>query len=122
MTGRLSAFLAKLSGFWRQTPSEEEPSIAKEREVQVQRRYYLIDIPRFEGASDPPPLSWKACHPSTVHRFKAQLTCPKGHGLVLKGHSIDARGRVYPSVVCMTDSCEFHEFVRLVGWDFGPLA
>ena len=76
----------------------------------------------FEGASDPPPLSWKACHPSTVHRFKAQLTCPKGHGLVLKGHSIDARGRVYPSVVCMTDSCEFHEFVRLVGWDFGPLA
>lgn len=118
MIGRLFTLLAKLTGFRRQ--DAPEPPIV-EGKVPAQRRHSLIAVPRFDGISDPPPFSWKPCHPSTMRRFKAQMTCPRGHGLVLKGHSIDATGQVHPSVVCMADGCDFHEFVRLADWDFGTL-
>lgn len=118
MIQRLLSFLAKLLGF-------SQPAVTKSSTVDaktlVQRQYRLIDVPRFEGDSDPPPLSWKPCHPSTMRRYKAQMTCPNGHGLILKGHSINANGRVHPSVVCLTEGCDFHEFVRLADWDFGLL-
>ena len=80
-----------------------------------------VPIREYAGSGDPPPMHWKACHPSTVRRFKAEMTCGSGHGLVLKGHSVGADGHVSPSVVCMKQGCSFHEFVHLVGWSAGPL-
>jgi hypothetical protein len=80
-----------------------------------------LDIPRYNGGGRIPPMHWKACHPATVTRFKAEFACPNGHEITLKGHSIDADGTVHPSVVCCTPDCEFHDFVRLVRWDAGPV-
>lgn len=76
---------------------------------------------RHDGAGEPPALHWKACHPSTERRFKAQLTCPRGHGMVLKRHSIAEDGRVRPSVVCRSPRCDFHAIVKLDRWDRGAL-
>jgi hypothetical protein len=86
------------------------------------RREYVpfrVAIHEFAGTGSPPALHWKACHPSTVKRFRAEMTCGSGHSLVLKGHSVAANGNVSPSVVCMRAGCTFHEYVRLVGWKAG---
>lgn len=80
-----------------------------------------LAIPRYARAGDIPPLHWRACHPSTIKRFKAEMTCSRGHHLVLKGHSIMDDGQVSPSVVCSHAGCNFHTFVRLEEWDFGRL-
>ncbi|MCW2082439.1 UNVERIFIED_ORG: hypothetical protein M2193_004614 [Bradyrhizobium japonicum] len=80
-----------------------------------------LDVPRYAGAGEVPPMHWRSCHPATVRRFKAEFSCPNGHGIVLKGHSIDADGTVHPSVVCPSRSCGFHDFVRLARWDAGPV-
>jgi len=72
--------------------------------------------------ADPPPMHWSPCHPSTMRRFKASMTCPYGHGLTLREHSIGADGEVSPSVVCPTRGCSFHEYVRLDKWSFGEVA
>lgn len=133
MIKRLLAFLARLFGF-SSIPAKEPPemtvgtsrqSVDESAHVDIGQivayRYRLVDVPRFRGASNAPPFSWVPCHPSTMRRFKAQMTCPRGHGLVLKGHSIDAAGRVHPSVVCLAEGCDFHEFVRLSGWEFGAV-
>lgn len=78
-----------------------------------------LSIPRYDCSGDPPPLQWKPCHVSTINRFKAEMTCPYGHGLTLKGHSVAADGTVSPSVVCPMQGCNFHRFVTLVAWTFG---
>lgn len=78
-------------------------------------------IHRYDGPSDPPPMHWKPCHPSTMRRFKAEMTCSAGHSLVLRSHQIAEDGRVQPSVVCTVPGCSFHEFVRLQTWEFGDL-
>jgi hypothetical protein len=84
-------------------------------------QYSRFPIARFEGLGDPPAGHWKHCHPSTMKRFKAEMTCPNGHGLVLKSHAIKPDGIVFPSVVCQARGCTFHEFVLLRGWDKGEL-
>lgn len=86
------------------------------------KRYSVKSIPRYFGLNDPPPLTWKSCHPSTIARFKAELTCPNGHGMTLKGHVIRSDGTVTPSVVCPMPGCNFHEFVRLIDWKFGQIS
>jgi len=133
MIERLLTFLARFFGFSSDEAkkSRETTTGASNRrdresaDVNVERMavslYRRVEVPRFRGASNPPPFSWVPCHPSTMQRFKAQMTCPRGHGLVLKGHSIDAAGQVHPSVVCLTQGCDFHEFVRLSEWEFGAL-
>lgn len=80
-----------------------------------------VAIRRYVGVDGPPPMHWKACHPSTVSRFKAEMTCSGGHALVLRNHSIGTDGSVKPSVVCMAAGCSFHDFVRLEGWTGGPI-
>lgn len=80
-----------------------------------------LSLQRFAGPADPPRMRWKACHPRTAHRFKAQLTCSRGHGITLSAHSIEPDGRVRPSVVCRSPGCDFHEVVRLDGWTGGHL-
>lgn len=78
-------------------------------------------LDHYVGQNRPPPLHWKDCHPSTRHRFKAELTCSRGHGITLKGHAVHSDGRVEPSVVCLHPGCNFHEFVRLKEWMAGTL-
>lgn len=80
-----------------------------------------LDVPRYAGGGEAPPMHWKPCHPATVRRFKAEFACPNGHGIILKGHSIDADGTVHPSVVCPVPACDFHDFVRLSRWDAGSI-
>lgn len=75
-----------------------------------------VNIPLFDGIGDPPAGYWKKLVPQVVQRFKAELTCPFGHGMVLKNHSIDSDGLVSPSVVCKSPGCQFHEFVILDKW------
>jgi hypothetical protein len=85
------------------------------------KRYKRLSIPLYLGTGDPPPAHWKQCAPSAIKRFKAELTCPLGHGMTLKGHTVDARGLVSPSVVCHVPACSFHEFVVLEGWANGDV-
>lgn len=81
-----------------------------------------VPMKRFVSSGSPPPMQWKACHPRTEGRYKAQLTCSRGHGITLSRHSIEPDGRVHPSVVCRSPGCGFHEVVRLEGWTGGYLA
>lgn len=70
----------------------------------------------------PPPMHWSPCHESTIHRFKATMTCPRGHVLTLRAHVIRPDGKVSPSVVCPTRECTFHAYVRLANWTFGLIS
>jgi hypothetical protein len=90
------------------------------REFSRGRRYVRIKF-CDRVTTDPPPMHWAACHPSTMRKFKASMTCPNGHGLTLGKHSISANGEVSPSVVCPSPHCSFHDHVRLDGWSFGDL-
>ena len=85
------------------------------------RRHYIRVRRCKRVTTDPPPMQWAPCHPSTIRTFKASMTCPNGHGLTLGQHSITATGEVSPSVVCLARGCSFHEYVRLDRWSFGPL-
>ncbi len=80
-----------------------------------------VRFQRFNGplGSSPKPLHWSPCHPATLARFKATLTCPNGHALTLREHSVRPDGLVDPSVVCPTATCRFHAYVKLDGWDYG---
>jgi hypothetical protein len=102
--------------------SAREPQSTPSANLPQRRRPVVRGVPRFDGRGSPPTPSWIPCHASTLARFKAELTCPYGHGLILRGHSVSSEGIVHPSVVCPHPGCSFHEFVRLDGWSFGPQA
>ncbi|MCJ2086731.1 hypothetical protein MKK88_12110 [Methylobacterium sp. E-005] len=40
---------------------------------------------------------------------------------MLRDHTVEADGRVVPSIVCNAPGCDFHEIVRLEGWTGGRL-
>ena len=102
--------------------SRLRPRTVRARPIGSTRPLGPVPMKRFAGSGDPPPMGWKACHPRTQHRFKAQLTCARGHGITLPGHSVEPDGQVRPSVVCRSPGCSFHEVVRLDGWTGGYLA
>ena len=79
----------------------------------------MIDVARTEApAFEEPPNTWK---PVTVDGgLTALYTCPNGHGGLIDEHTIHADGRVEPSVVCTEDGCDFHDYIRLVGWEPRP--
>ena len=91
---------------WRQRPA-------------ARRHYPVMSLPRYIGEGKPPRLEWKASHPKTIKRFKAEVTCSRGHGIVLRNHTVEADGRVVPSIVCKEPGCNFHEIVLLEGWTAG---
>ena len=109
-----------LASFWRwllglfgwRAPAPYEPV----------RAFEPITLDRYDGDADPPAMHWKPCHPRTVRRFKAHMTCASGHSTVLKDHAIRADGAVTPSVVCRAPGCQFHDFVVLAGWSDGDIA
>jgi hypothetical protein len=105
----LFAWIRSLFGRQRPEPQAYRPA----RPVTVM---YLPEV-----TPDPPPMHWAPCHPLAFRRFKASMTCPHGHGLTLRGHSIAQNGEVSPSVVCPFPGCNFHEYVRLDRWSFGAL-
>ena len=74
----------------------------------------MVELKRYDGHGDPPPLHWKPSHPATVYRFKATVTCARGHTMTLRGHSVAGNGEVRPSLVCPL--CTFHEWVTLRDW------
>lgn len=86
----------------------------------AQQRSYPTKLLREHlGEGPPPKLHWKASHPTTIRRFKAEVTCSRGHAIVLRDHTVEADGRVIPSIICKTSGCDFHEVVRLEGWSAG---
>jgi hypothetical protein len=47
----------------------------------------------------------------------ALIACPTcGEVASISQHEIDTDGKVTPSVVCPFDGCDFHAYVKLVGW------
>jgi hypothetical protein len=81
----------------------------------------VLSIDRHTGMNQPPPLKWKECHPRTRAKFKAELTCSRGHAISLRSHTIAPDGMVHPSVVCLEPGCDFHDHVRLKQWEGGSL-
>lgn len=72
----------------------------------------MIEIDKDEGAGGP--LTWRLTElngKDTVAVFDTA-----GHYVVLTGHRIGSEGTVSPSVRCRHEGCDFHEFIRLVGW------
>lgn len=80
-----------------------------------------VSLREWSADGAPPPMMWKACHPRTRATFKAEMTCGHGHAVSLRGHAIAADGVVSPSVVCLVQGCDFHDFVRLEGWTAGAI-
>lgn len=87
----------------------------------ARRSFPTIALRQHLGDGRPPELHWKASHPSTIRRFKAEVTCSIGHSITLRDHSVEADGRVIPSIVCKQPGCDFHEIVRLEGWASGRI-
>jgi hypothetical protein len=107
--------------FWRAIVSvfSSTPALTQDRTRRLPLR---VNVARCaEVTADPPPMHWAPCHPSSVKRFKASMTCPNGHSLTLKSHTVTVQGEVMPSVVCPVHTCTFHDWVRLTDWTFGSL-
>lgn len=47
----------------------------------------------------------------------ASVCCPNGHISSLSDHTIDDKGKVHPSLICPWPGCDFHEDVKLDGWN-----
>lgn len=52
-------------------------------------------------------------------RVQVVTRCGRGHIGSLDNHQIGSDGTVTPSVVCQHDGCDYHEFVKLEGWEEG---
>ena len=50
-------------------------------------------------------------------RGKVLASCPQCGGVAVLDHAVAADGTVSPSMECPYAGCEFHESVRLVGWE-----
>ena len=65
--------------------------------------------------NDHAPCTWKGL--GTPDGRSASFTCPKCHTVAhLDGHAIASDGKVTPSVVCPNRACDYHEWLKLVGW------
>ena len=47
----------------------------------------------------------------------AVVCCPCGQKAYLSDHTIADDGTVSPSLACPADGCDFHENVKLEGWE-----
>lgn len=114
MQRRIDIILSWVKAFWRALwPRRSKPVRAPTQRYAPRPR---IRLAHWQGIGSAPAGHWAACHPSTERIFMAEVTCPRGHRLTLKGHSISEAGQVHPSVVCRHPGCDFHEFVVLENW------
>ena len=64
------------------------------------------------------PGEWALLSDVVTGQTSADITCPKcGRIGSLMGHEVAADGSVTPSLVCPQDSCLFHRFGVLDGWE-----
>ncbi len=62
------------------------------------------------------PLTWWPVTRADGRR-NAMVACGRGHIASLADHTIGPDGTVTPSLVCPETGCDWHEWVRLDGWD-----
>lgn len=62
------------------------------------------------------PNTW-AKHIYQSGRVQVVTRCSNGHIGSLDDHEIASDGTVSPSVVCQREGCNFHEFIKLEGWN-----
>ncbi len=78
----------------------------------------MIDIVREDTWKTPPaPRTWRPVY--FDGKDTARFTCANGHSGLLDDHDINGDGEVSPSVVCPGKDCDFHEYIKLVGWFVG---
>jgi hypothetical protein len=79
----------------------------------------MIDVPKGRddlGIGEPQNgMFWRPLQKSDGSQT-AWFRCPKGHLGMLSAHTIGADGTVTPSVVCPTEGCGFHEYIKLKDW------
>jgi hypothetical protein len=63
------------------------------------------------------PRTWKLVTISGRERQVATFTCPNGHTYLLNKYEILPNGCVHPLVLCPADDCNFHELIKLEGWE-----
>ena len=107
--------------FQRRPKRVNAPAVPRSHATDLTEHRRRVHVQRHESAGDVGPMHWTPCHASTRYRFKAEMTCPQGHGLTLRSHRVNRSGAVWPSVICPMPGCTFHEFVQLDGWSFGEV-
>lgn len=61
---------------------------------------------------------WRPATIQETGKKTATVSCPScGKTASLSGHEIDPQGVVTPSLGCPYDSCDFHAWVTLEGWE-----
>lgn len=100
--------IKQLLNFFRKRPTASVLDLGGRRVLLIKRN--------AKFSLEPPKGFWSPCHPSTARVFKASMTCSSGHTLTLRNHSVAADGMVTPSVVCLVEDCDFHEWVKLDKW------
>lgn len=79
-----------------------------------------MNVPRIESTQRDV-LGWYGWTVGPKAHQQVVLQCPKGHRATISrgehGHQIADDGTVTPSVVCPGVGCDFHEHVKLDGWE-----
>jgi len=74
-------------------------------------------IIRKYGDKGSEPDTWNYLKESGNSKLSATFTCPNGHLMVLIDCTIDDDGLVHPDIKCPEKGCDFHEQIKLEGWD-----
>ena len=69
----------------------------------------------LKQSNDYLPNTWKGLKEYGGQR-SATVTCANGHTCTLTDHTIKEDGSVSPSLVWPYDGCDWHEWVKLEGW------
>ena len=78
----------------------------------------MIEVVRtFSKPFEEPPLSWKPVYSHDEGKIFPLFTCSNGHTGLLKEWEVTEEGIVSPSVDCTEDNCDFHDHIKLLGWE-----
>jgi hypothetical protein len=77
----------------------------------------VITFKRGTDRFDMTPLTWWPVRIYGRERKTANIVCSQGHPGLITEHDIAPDGTVSPSVVCTTEGCSFHDYVKLEGWE-----
>ncbi len=77
----------------------------------------MLDLQHNTNSEQFEPMTWRLAEgPPPERVLTALISCDKGHWCSLTNHTIAADGTVTPSLVCPTEDCGWHVFLRLVDW------